>query len=460
MNTEKKSEYIVDSCNDPIETDILVCGGGPSGFAAAVAAGRSGQRVLLIEQQGTLGGVATSGMVAVLLGGFSRGDNRRRVVGGIYGELLERLDARKGHNLKGVADYVDIEAMKLVCDEMAVDAGVRILFFSTVFGARSNGSLVSEAYVANKGGMTVVRPKVVIDCTGDADIACTVGCPVALGRPEDLEYPGEMAPATVRCLMTGVDTDAVAEYVQATGDRRFRAIVSRLIEEGKWPEEFAFDMLCMEPSDWTMGLFQPNIIRQVGVDGTDPHSVTAAMMEGRRFNDMMTEILRKHVPGFKRAKLVATAPVVGIRETRRIIGNLLLSESHLESGAQFPDTIGLSGYGWDLPHPRRPSYQEKFGSWKSLPGTHINHEKIEIPYRCLLPRKIDNLIVAGRAISVEYHALGPVRVMAPCMATGHAAGNAAALAMESLAAGELPVFTRVDTEVLRSRLTDQGAILT
>ena len=191
-----------------------------------------------------------------------------------------------------------------------------------------------------------------------------------------------------------------------------------------------------------------NTRRQVGIDGVQAESLTEAMVNGRRdAQEFLDKVLKPYCPGFKNAHLRQTGTTVGVRETRKIIGEYTLTEEDCIKGRSFHDTIALSGYGWDLPDPLRPSFQ---------PFSNISLDKpfVEIPYRCLIPRSSENLIVAGRCISAEEQALGPVRVMPACFAMGQAAGTAAAICIEDSC---IPL--NVQTEKLRKRLSEQGAVL-
>ena len=437
------------------EVDVLVCGGGPAGVGAAVAAARAGAKTLLAEAQGCLGGVATSGLVGSWLGGMSRDGTGRPVVGGVFAELVARVSSEVPP-VPAVGRFanLDFEACKRACDDLVLDAGAQILLLTSVLRPVVEGGKVSGVFVANKDGVGFIRAGRTVDCTGDADVAARAGVQIEKGRPEWMEYPGEMAPATLRCLLKDVDRQAMAEYVSATGDKRFRDIVGRMKDNGEWPDNFAFDMLCMDPFHDSIGLFQPNILRQIQIDGTDARSITDGMIRGRKENWQLLEIMRKHAPGCADARMVHTAPMIGIRETRRIIGEYVLRQDDVSEGKRFHDTIALTGYGWDHPHPRKPSYQEMFRSWRPTEHSVIPHPYTEIPYRCLLPRERDGLIVAGRSISVEWHVQGPIRVMAPCMATGQAAGTAAALSVR-----QGRPMRSLDTDELWKTLRTQGTIL-
>jgi hypothetical protein len=194
------------------------------------------------------------------------------------------------------------------------------------------------------------------------------------------------------------------------------------------------------------GVMMINTSRLVGVDGTDPQSLTRGLIQGREETQQLLALMRRHIPGCAHARIKAVASLLGVRETRRIVGDYILSVDDLVTGKPFADTIGLSGYWWDLPDPKRPSHQPMEGRKAPYPAP--------IPYRVLVPRAVKNLICPGRAISVERDVLGPLRVMAPCMAMGEAAGQAAA----QVVTRKTP-FAAVDTNALRAELSRRGAMV-
>jgi len=433
--------------------DVVVCGGGPSGIAAALAARRAGLDVLVVEGQGQLGGMSTSGMVSHWLGGRTS-DCRRWVVGGLFRELSEEA-AKRGVALipkRGKSKYQphgwyrgQLEAgipldpfgvAQLLDGKMAKD-GVEVLLLTQAVDVRVEGSRITHVVVHNKGGLAAVPAKAVVDATGDADVAARSGCEVEKGDQEGL-----MTPATLQFHVSGVDQDALSAYVHKHNCPRFRRKIQALRKAGEWP--FPYDIFISvqltEP-----GTMMINTSRLVGIDGTDAASVTAGMIRGRAETQGLLAVMRKHFPGFANAKLKAVAPLLGVRETRRIRGPYVLTVADLNTGKDFPDTIGFSAYGWDLPNPRRPSDNPSHGRKRAV---------TPIPYRILVPKPVTNLICPGRAVSVERPVLGPLRVMAPCMAMGQAAGQAARQVVEDGA-----TFAEVNTGKLRGELRQAGAII-
>lgn len=439
--------------------DVVVCGGGPAGVAAALAARRAGQDVLLIEGRGQLGGTGISGLVSHWLGGRTD-DCAQWVVGGIFRSLTEKA-AERGYALIPVpeagAKYqphgwlmgqlgagipFDAYSMAALLDEEITAPGIRLLLDTRVIDVRQEAGRISHVIIQNKSGIAAVPARMVIDATGDADIAAWSGCDTVKGQAED----GLMTPATFQFHVYGVDQDALAAYIGAHDAPRFRDEIKKLRDAGEWP--FPYDIF-ISVQLTEKGVMMLNTSRLVGIDGTDGASVTQGYLQGRKETQELLAILQKHFPGFANARLKAVAPALGIRETRRIVGAYVMTVDDLVTGKDFADTIGFSGYGWDLPDPKKPSRQ---------PMAERNIERkrsiTPLPYRILLPDGIDNLICPGRAVSVERDVLGPVRVMAPCMAMGEAAGAAAALALQSGKA--LP---EVDPQVIRETLRAVDAIV-
>jgi hypothetical protein len=433
--------------------DVLVCGGGPSGCAAALAAHRAGQSVLLIESQGQLGGMGTSGLVSHWLGGRT-GDGRGFVVGGIFRELSEAAAARgiallpvaaetkyQPHGwYQGLLHGVPFDpfGMAAFLDEIITGAGIEVLLATQAVDVLRDGDRIAQVVLANKAGLTAVAATTVIDATGDADLAARAGCAVRLGRDED----GLMAATTLEFHVDGVEQDALAAYITEHDTPRFKDEIVRWRAAGEWsfPYEIFISVQLERP-----GTMMINTSRLTEVDGTDPRSLTDGLMRGREETIRLFALMQRHLPGCENARLKAVAPALGVRETRRIVGEYTLTVDDLIAGCDFPDTIGWSCYGWDLPDPKKPSLQPMHAVTRRRAVT-------PIPYRIMVPQGIDNLICPGRAVSCEREVLGPLRVMAPCMAMGEAAGIAAALT-------DGKAMRDVDMELLRNRLRTNGAII-
>jgi len=437
------------------EVDVLVCGGGPAGTAAAMAAARQGAKTMLIEQHGSLGGVATNALVGVWLGSYSR-DGAYPVIGGIFSEIVERLVAAGGaipaaadgfgSRHIGFADWhsrtipFDFEICKQVCDQVAIEAGVNLRYFTTFVAPQLSNGRIQGAFIHSKNGLEFIHARTIVDATGDADVCHRAGCPTLKGRAED----GLMSPASMIFVVEDVDYQEFEDYCQGTGDVRLRKVVADIKQNGEWPFPFDIIIAC---ETIKRGRYFVNTLRQTGVDGTRVEDLTRAMIEGRQQAAQLFNLMRRYVPGFSSGRLVQTAPVIGIRDTRRIIGDFQVTKDDLIQTRHYDDTVALSGYQWDMADPKRPSHQRMEGAKTDLPYA-------EIPYRALLPQGSENLIVAGRCISTDWDALGPLRIMPACFAMGQAAGNAAAMATQSGIS-----IREVDTDMLRQRLMAQGAIL-
>jgi hypothetical protein len=302
------------------------------------------------------------------------------------------------------------------------------------------GRRVEGVFVHSKNGVEFINAQMVVDATGDADVAFRAGCPVVTGRPED----GLTSPLTTILVVEDVDYAALESYCTSTGDIRLRNVIAEIKQREPWPFPFEIIISCELVR---RGRSFINTLRQTGWNGADADDLTQASIEGRGQAALLMDYLRRCVPGFASARLTQTSSRIGVRDTRRIVGDACVTIADIKTGQRYEDTIALSGYQWDMADPKRPSHQRMEGQTMGLQYT-------EIPYRSLLPQGVDNLIVAGRSVSAEWDALGILRIMPACMAMGQAAGTAAALAArEHLPTREVPV------EALRANLLKQGAIL-
>jgi glycine/D-amino acid oxidase-like deaminating enzyme len=439
--------------------DVVVCGGGPAGFAAAWSAARLGMKTLVVEQTAQLGGAGTSGLVSHWLGGRMPSDCSW-VVGGLFKELSEDA-ARLGiAALPQMADYAksryvpygaykglvtgvpfDPFRMAALLDDKLAEAGAQVLFETQAVAPDLDGNRIRGIVLSNKSGLQTVRARTVVDATGDADIAARAGCEVRMGRDEDRLT----APSTLIMHVDNVDVDAWIRYMEDNDEPRFRKLILDLRARGIWtfPYDIFIAVQLNEP-----GVMMINTSRVVGIDGVNARSRSDGYRRARAENAALLDVVRRHIPGFSRARLKAMASHIGIRESRRIVGDYVMTVDDVCKGTDFPDTIALSSYGFDLPDPKKPSHQPLVESGRPKPPV------TRIPYRIMLPRPVTNLICPGRAVSVERDVLGPLRVMAPCMAMGEAAGAAAAQAVNRGCS-----FREVDTLSLRTELGKRGAIL-
>jgi hypothetical protein len=411
--------------------------------------------------------MGTSGLVSHWLGGRTN-DCAQWVVGGIFRELSEGAE-KKGIALlpkpepdKGYSPHgwnspnggsltsgvpFDPFLMATFLEEKLLAAGVQLLYMTRVVDVAVEGGRIVHAVLHNKSGFSAVRAAAFIDATGDADIAALSGCRTILGREEDRL----MTPVTLQVHMDHIDSKALAAYINTHDATRFLKEIEELTAKGEWPFSYnRFISVRMLDDD----VFMVNTTRITGIDGTDGASVTKGMIQGRKEIEQLLGIMRKHIPGCAEARIRAVASLLGVRETRRIQAGFSLSVADAAGGTDFSDAVGHSSYPWDLPDPLKPSYQPLHDKPLAM-----RRPTVPIPFRIMLPEPVKNLICPGRAVSVERHVLGPLRVMAPCMAMGQAAGTAAVLSLASAAKGSSVDFSALDAEALRRSLRQAGCFV-
>lgn len=435
--------------------DVAVIGGGFSGFAAAYSAAREGANVVLVERDAALGGVGTRGLVNQMLGIRTRYEGEYRTcIKGLCKELEDRvLKEGEGIDFKsvdfnlsphgwkpslGLGFVFDNEYMKLTLERMLTEVGVEILYYTDVIDVIKENNSIKSVVTHNKSGLSLISAGCFVDATGDGDIYTLCGEDFFFGDSE-----GGLAAASLEMHVENVDSKELFEYMKTTGDVRFKALIEPLKAQGKWDYDYEIfiSVLLTHPD-----VYMINTIRQVGIDGTSAESITRGTMDGREENYRLLETMRAYFPGFKNATIRQIASTIGIRETRRLKGVYTLSIDDVISSKRFEDSIAVSGYGWDMPNPKNPSHQPYHSVKRSSRFT-------EIPYRALLPKNTENLIVVGRCISTEREVLGVVRVMGPCVAMGEAAGIAAKMALDGSVS-----FSEVNVTALREKIRKHGGI--
>ncbi|MDD3927060.1 MAG: FAD-dependent oxidoreductase [bacterium] len=426
------------------EVDVFVAGGGPAGIAASLAAARQGCSVYLAEGQSCLGGMCTAGLVPGML---FFGDGKNLVAGGIGREIYERLcrlQSKKPYEPNNVYLNINVraEVLKKMYDEMILEAGIDFTFMTQVIGVdMASASRISHAICSAKSGIFAVKAQLFIDCTGDGDLAAWAGAQYEKGDSQ-----GAMMPGTICSLWAGIDWGAVARYPQFPDKEIHKAIADGLFSV---PDRHLPGIL---PVDRTVG--GGNIGHNFGVDGTDEASLTRALIEGRRMMREYETFYKTYLNGYENMELVATASLPGIRETRRITGDYILSLKDFEARAVFSDEIGRFSYPVDI-HASTPDtdafdrFVEEYRSLRYEPG-----ESYGIPYRTLTPLGLDNVFVAGRCVSTDRYVQGSIRVNPGCFITGQAAGVAAAAAVQG------GTDTRgISTRNLQARLLAMGMYL-
>ncbi|UOF89508.1 FAD-dependent oxidoreductase [Fodinisporobacter ferrooxydans] len=416
-----------------LEVDVAVLGGGPAGIAAALGAARMGASTLLIERYGFLGGMSTISLVYPWQTFHTMAG--KQVIRGVAQDIVDELvrrNASPGH-LRDTIGFVhtltpfDPDMFKLVAAEMLLDSGCRLMLHTYVAEAEAKDGHIASVKVVNKSGMQTVKSKIFIDTTGDADVAYWAGTEVLKGRESD----HKTQPMTMKFRMNHVNIDAIRDYMKQHPDEFYKksliADLDRIPLTGvqgfykHWKEA---DLPILR--DQVLFFIGPredevliNQSRVSGYDGTQVEDLTKAEVEGRRQVVMIAEFLNRQIPGFENARITQVGTQIGVRETRRAVGLYQLNRDDVIQGRKFEDVIARSGYPIDI---HDPSGKGVDSAWIGDDGAY------DIPYRCLLPKEVDNLLMAGRCMSTTHDAHSTTWLTPSCMATGQAAGTAAAMA--------------------------------
>lgn len=406
------------------EVDVLVCGGGPAGTAAAIAAARAGASTLLVERYGFLGGMATAGLVVPH---FNPHLNR-----GLNGEIIRKLDDLDAWGAEFWKISFDPEKWKHVSEELVLDAGADLLYHAHVTAAIVDGDTVRGAVIETKSGRFALYSRVVVDCTGDGDVAARAGASYDKGRESD----GLMQSMTTMFRLGGV------QWVQR-GPEELWQLMDDAIRSSSSDYRLPFEY------PWAIHLPNPDeiavqLVHIRGVDGTDVRDLTLAEIEGRRQALTVVAFLHDHVPGFENSYLIDTAAQVGVRETRRIRGEYTVTIDDIAAGRHFDDSVASVSFPIDI-HESDSERQTVRSVARSARGAY------DIPLRAMIPLGLENILVAGRAISGTYEAHASYRVKGPCVAMGQGAGVAAATAALAGASVRETPFAEV-----RSVLEGQG----
>ncbi|SDD69643.1 FAD dependent oxidoreductase [Paenibacillus sp. UNCCL117] len=445
--------------NRIIEADVVVCGGGPAGINAAVSAGRSGARTVLIERYGFLGGMSTAASVYPWMTFHTT--SGKQVIAGLAQEIIDRLMAQgasPGH-VRDTVGFVHTitpyhpEVYKVLALDMLKEAGVRLLAHSFVDEVQTEGDRIEAVRLTTKSGKLEVRGRLFIDTTGDADIAYLAGAPCLQGREGDRLTQ----PMTMKFRMRGVDLARVKAYMLAHPEEFYHKTPFAELESLPLSGVLGYYKHWKEADlpinrDQVLFFTGPeadevlvNTTRVQGLDGTNVEDLTEAEDLGRRQVLMVAKFMRERLPGFENASISSVGAQIGIRETRRIDGLYALQVDDVVQGRRFDDCIARSGYPIDI---HDPSGKGVTAAWVEGDGAY------DIPYRCLLPQKIENLLAGGRCISTSHEALATTRLTPSCMATGQAAGTAAALAVRGQTSP-----AEIDVRQLQQELERHGALL-
>ncbi len=400
--------------------DVIVVGGGPSGCAAATAAAREGARTLLIESTSTLGGMGTIGMVPAWCP-FS--DGEKIIYRGIAEEVFRKSTEKVPFVSPGALDWIPIsfEDLKIIYDDLVTGSGAEVRFNSFLCGAEREGSRITSILVSDKTGLTAYRAKVYIDCTGDGDVAYFTGLPFDKGENGNLQL------ATLCCIMTNVNMAECRKlWLHANNPA---SPIHAIAKDEKYPL-ITDTHICNNQIGPSTVAFNAGHLPES--DNTNPTHIVHSMMRGRKYAQQLRDALAEYCPAaFGDAYVVYTAPALGARESRRIVGEYTLTKEDYLARRTFPDEIARNSYYLDVhrtPEEKAAMTLEELEKAES--GSQYGKgESHGIPFRCMIPRGMDNLLVAGRAISADRLTMGSVRVMPNCLTTGEAAGTAAAIAV-------------------------------
>jgi len=434
--------------------DVIVVGGGPAGCAAAAASAREGAKTLLIEATGALGGMGTLGLVPWFCG-YS--DREKIIARGLAEHVLHACRDGTPH-LKAEMEKnplatpaIDPELLKRVYDDMVIGMGADVLFCTQLTAVETVEDGVDAIITSSKDGLRAFRAMVYVDCTGDGDLAAWAGADYEKGDDD-----GRMQPGTLCFEITNIDEEALAE-----GPRIHfhdpESPIHRVIPSGQYPDIIDLHTCNIKVGPGTYGF---NTGHVYDLDNTDPASVSEKLVHGRKMASQYHRAFSSLHPAFADSFLVATGSLMGTRETRRIRGDYYMTIQDYIGRRSFPDEICRNAYGIDVHMPREKAEALARKSGKEVKKDIVKQmakmgkgESVGVPYRCLTPVGLRNVLVAGRCISTDRQVNGSIRIMACCLNTGEAAGIAAAMSVDD---GDVH---GVDTDELRERLRSYGGYL-
>ncbi len=422
--------------------DICIVGAGPAGVAAAVTAARRGGHVLLIDGTAMPGGMSTAALVPVFM---NCTDGVNFLPAGFGTEVIDRLQALAARRNFERHNTINAEHLKRVYEELLTESGVEVLYYTRMIDAVVESGRIEAVLCSAPRGNFAVKAPLFLDATGDGTLAVLAGAPFEFGGEN-----GEVMPSTLCSLWAGVDFAAYrAGGAFSHNDDNMLAKLEEAFQAGE----------LSVPDFHHTGIFPVSNVAAVGnithvfdVDSTDERSLTRGVIENRRLLAEYEEFYRRRIAGFEHAEIAASGSVLGIRESRRILGDYVLNSDDYAARRDFPDEIGRYNFPADI-HPSRPGKEEViahkklFRSFRCGPG-----DSYGIPYRILLPRGVENLLTCGRCVSCDRNVMASIRVIPGCYITGQGAGMAAALAA---AAGISP--REIDPADLRAELRKIGA---
>ncbi len=403
------------------ECDVLVCGGGVSGFAAAVSSARNGAKTILIESGGFLGGTATKGLVGPFMTCYDA-EGKNQIIRGLFSELVERLveeggavhpskcpgcDAYSGYRMTGHIGVTpfDYEVLKRVLEKMCIEAGVKLLYHTTLIGCEKEANRITHAYAADGNDIITIKASAFIDTTGSASLAQKAGAETMRGREDRI-----LQTASMFFTITGVDGEFLDRHMSEHTDMRERFFMD---EMKGFPCGTLKLRIFKNPDDtWTVNMAQVD----EQINELDGEVITNAEISQRQQIAEIVTFLKKNIPGLENIKLVKTGSDIGIRESRRMVGKTVFSVGDIMSAKKFDDRIAVSANSIDI--------HQKVG----VAYTAHAKDNYYIPLSCLISINMDNLLGAGKCVSADKYAFAAIRVMPPCIAMGEAAGVTAALA--------------------------------
>ena len=409
--------------------DVAVVGGGFAGFASALAAAREGSSVILIDKSNCLGGAAVNCLVNPFMRNWTMLDGKKLdLSAGIFLEILDEMEKRQAMWHECFLE----EELKSLLNDMTEEAGIDLLFHADLFKVDTDNGRITTLYFAGRNGVLNVEADYFIDASGDGQLSFLAGCPTTLGRDDGLCQPMTL------CFRVGnADVDAFFKGYRSLTEKHAKAL-----EEGKLRNPRENILVFKYPIH---NVLHFNTTRVIKLDPTDPYDYTKAEIEGRKQVMEMFSFLKENADGFENAYLMMTAAEIGVRESRMIVGDHLLTETECKECVKFGDSVAACNYEIDIHNPE--------GAGTSIyyfkPGTYYT-----IPYRCLIPQGVSNLLAAGRCISADHSAQASLRIMPTVCSIGEAAGTAIALAVRD------KTDTRsIDVNELRDKLTQNGAFV-
>ena len=412
--------------------DVLVAGSGPAGICAAVAAAREGARVALIERYGVVGGNLTTGYVGPILGMVGKGTMRD--------EIVELLGVAENDMIGQTGRAHDFERAKMLLAQFVNHPNIDVYLQTTVTDVIKQGSAVVGVVVTAGEGQFVLQGAVTVDATGDGLVSYLAGATTEKGREDGL-----MQPVTLEFTISGVDESKGVICIGDVdnvklGNERFLDYCKRLAEAGELPERLA--AVRLHPVVYP-GYRQVNTTQVNGVDMTHVEEIFKADLELREQIYTLLDFFHKHLPGYENCHVISSGTTTGVRETRRVIGDYVITAEEMAAGCRFEDVIvHRAEFIVDIHNPAGSGQAE----------AHIQYcDPYDLPYRCFTPKGIENLYTAGRCISGTHRAHASYRVMSICMAMGEAVGTAAAMCAEQ---GVTP--RQLDVKQLQDRLINKG----